>query len=36
MQNRGILIALRAAAIVVIVTGVNDVVASAVPRYEPL
>ena len=36
MQNRGILIALRAAAIIVIVTGVNDVVASAVPRYEPL
>lgn len=36
MQNRGILIALRAAAIVIIVTGLNDVIASAVPRYEPL
>ncbi len=36
MQNRGILITLRAAAIVIIVTGLNDVIASAVPRYEPL
>jgi len=36
MQNRGILVMLRAAAIVVIATGVSDVVASAVPRYEPL
>ena len=36
MQNRGILITLRAAAIVIIVTGLNDVLASAVPRYEPL
>ncbi|HYO79334.1 MAG TPA: hypothetical protein VE010_22910, partial [Thermoanaerobaculia bacterium] len=30
------LTALRAAAIVVIATGLNDVIASAVPRYEPL
>ena len=36
MHNRGILITLRAAAIVIIVTGLNDVIASAVPRYEPL
>ena len=36
MQNRGILIALRAAAIVVIATGLGDVLASALPRFEPL
>src|SRR5687768_3986580 len=36
MQNRGILITLRTAAIVIIVTGLNDVIASAVPRYEPI
>lgn len=36
MQNRAILITLRAAAIVIIATGLNDVIATAVPRYEPL
>jgi CheY-like chemotaxis protein len=36
VQSRGILTALRAAAIVVIATGLNDVLAGALPRYEPL
>jgi golgin subfamily B member 1 len=36
VQNRAILITLRAAAIVIIATGLNDVVSSALPRYEPL
>jgi CheY-like chemotaxis protein len=36
VQSRGILIALRAAAIVIIATGLNDVLAGALPRYEPL
>jgi CheY-like chemotaxis protein len=36
LQRRGILIALRAAAIVIIATGVNDVIAGARPEYEPL
>jgi CheY-like chemotaxis protein len=36
MQSRGILTALRAAAIVIIATGLNDVLAGALPRYEPL
>jgi CheY-like chemotaxis protein len=36
VQNRGILLTLRAAAMVIIATGLNDVIASAVPRYEPL
>lgn len=33
---RAVLTALRAAAIVLIATGINEVVAGAVPRYEPL
>lgn len=36
MQNRAILITLRAAAIVIIATGLNDVIANAASRYEPL
>lgn len=36
MQNRAILVTLRAAALVIIATGLNDVIASAIPRYEPL
>jgi K+-sensing histidine kinase KdpD len=36
VQNRAILITLRAAAIVIIATGLNDVLSSALPRYEPL
>ncbi len=36
MQSRGILTALRAAAIVIIATGLNEVLAGALPRYEPL
>lgn len=36
LQRRGILIALRAAAIVIIATGINDVIAGARPGYEPL
>ncbi|HYK04471.1 MAG TPA: response regulator [Thermoanaerobaculia bacterium] len=36
MQSRGILTALRAAAIVIIATGLNQVLAGALPRYEPL
>jgi CheY-like chemotaxis protein len=35
-QNRRLLTALRAAAILIIATGLNDVIAGAVPRYEPL
>jgi CheY-like chemotaxis protein len=35
-RNRVILIALRAAAILIIATGLNDVIAGAVPLYEPL
>jgi len=35
VQSRGVLTALRAAAIVIIVTGLNDVIAGAVPSYEP-
>lgn len=35
-MNRGALTALRAAAIVVVATGLNDVIAGALPRYEPL
>lgn len=34
--QQGVLTALRAAAIVIIATGLNDVVAGAVPSYEPL
>jgi CheY-like chemotaxis protein len=36
VAHRGVLTALRAAAVVIIATGLNDVVAGAVPRYEPL
>jgi CheY-like chemotaxis protein/chromosome segregation ATPase len=36
VQNRGVLTALRAAAIVIVATGLNDVIAGAAPRYEPL
>jgi CheY-like chemotaxis protein len=36
VQSRGILTALRAAAIVIIATGLNEVLAGALPRYEPL
>ena len=36
LQSRGILTALRAAAILIIATGLNDVIAGAVPRFEPL
>jgi len=35
-QNRRLLTALRAAAVLIIVTGLNDVIAGAIPRYEPL
>ncbi len=35
-QNRRLLTAMRAAAILIVVTGLNDVIAGAVPRYEPL
>ncbi len=35
-QNRRLLTALRAAAILIIATGLNDVIAGAIPRYEPL
>jgi CheY-like chemotaxis protein len=35
-QNRRLLTAMRAAAILIIATGLNDVIAGAVPRYEPL
>jgi CheY-like chemotaxis protein/chromosome segregation ATPase len=35
VQGRGVLTALRAAAIVIIATGLNDVIAGAVPSYEP-
>lgn len=34
--GRGLLTLLRAAAIVIIATGLNDVIAGAVPSYEPL
>ena len=36
VAHRGVLAALRASAIVIIATGLNDVVAGALPRYEPL
>ncbi|HKR64221.1 MAG TPA: hypothetical protein VJZ00_10870, partial [Thermoanaerobaculia bacterium] len=36
MAERRVLTALRAAAIVIIATGLNDVFAGALPRYEPL
>jgi CheY-like chemotaxis protein len=36
VQSRGILTALRAAAVVIIATGLNEVLAGALPRYEPL
>ncbi|MDQ3283185.1 MAG: response regulator [Acidobacteriota bacterium] len=36
IPNRGILTTLRAAALVIIATGLNDVLAGAIPRYEPL
>lgn len=35
-SHRGVLLALRAAAVLVIATGVNDVIAGAVPSYQPL
>lgn len=36
MGGRGLLTLLRAAAIVIIATGLNDVIAGAIPSYEPL
>ena len=36
IQSRGILTALRAAAVLVIVTGLSDVIAGAAPTFEPL
>jgi CheY-like chemotaxis protein len=36
VHNRAILTSLRAAAIVVIATGLNEVIAGAEPRYEPV
>ena len=36
MRDGGILLVLRAAAVLIIATGVNDVIAGALPLYEPL
>src|SRR5438128_11139359 len=36
MTNRTILTALRAAAIVIVATGLNDVITAGAPRYESL
>lgn len=35
-SNRAVLTSLRAAAIIIIATGLNEVIAGAIPRYEPL
>jgi CheY-like chemotaxis protein len=36
VRDGGLLLVLRAAAVLIIATGVNDVIAGAVPQYEPL